>query len=344
MRGSVLTPRLFALRLVLALTCASGASQGFAAEALKERPVAVEAYPVARFSVFDGARRDFGKLTFLGGLELRSKDAEFGGLSSALIDADGKGFVALTDQAHWIMGRFTEQNNVLTGVEAIRIAPMIAPDGRAMRETRFYDSEGLARRGKSYFVSVERVHDILRFEAGPNGPSGRGTLLPVPEEMKRLGGNKGIEALGVMPHASASAGRLIALAERAPKDDSNKDMPGWLIGPKDSSRLSVKNRDSFDIADLAFLPGGDLLLLERRFTPFLGLAFRIRRVPLGSIKPGAVLDGDVLIEAGLTNTIDNMEALMVHKAQNGKIILTLMSDDNFSLLQRNLVLRFMMDE
>ena len=47
--------------------------------------------------------------TFLGGLELRSKDPEFGGISSGLIDADGRGFLAISDHAHWITGRFVEQ-------------------------------------------------------------------------------------------------------------------------------------------------------------------------------------------------------------------------------------------
>ena len=329
--------------LLVCFAC-TGAQAQQARKSLNERDVTVEARAFSGFSVFDSAKKQFGKLTFLGGLELRAADPEFGGISSALIDADGKGFVAISDHAHWIMGRFTAENEVLTGVEQVRIAPMIAPNGRRMKDMRWFDSEGLTRLGRHFYVSVERTHDIFRFDTANGRPSGRGALIEVPKAMKGLNGNQGVEALGVIPAQSPSAGALIAIAERAPRAAPSDDIPGWLIGGKGAGAFRVKRIGAFDVTDLGFLPGGDLLILERRFTPFFGLGFRIRRVALASIASGAVLDGEVLVEADLGQQIDNMEALMIHKAANGKIILTLMSDDNFSLLQRNLVLRFAMDE
>ena len=38
--------------------------------------------------------------------------------------------------------------------------------------------------------------------------------------------------------------------------------------------------------------------------------------------------------------IDNMEALSVHRTADGALVLTLISDDNFSQLQRTLLLQF----
>jgi hypothetical protein len=38
--------------------------------------------------------------------------------------------------------------------------------------------------------------------------------------------------------------------------------------------------------------------------------------------------------------IDNMEGLSVHTGPDGESILTLVSDDNFSVLQRTLLLQF----
>ena len=67
---------------------------------------------------------------------------------------------------------------------------------------------------------------------------------------------------------------------------------------------------------------------------------RIRRVPLASVVPGAVLDGTNLIHADMGYQIDNMEGLSVHRASDGSIVLTLVSDDNFSLIQRTLLLQF----
>jgi hypothetical protein len=307
------------------------------------RDAVVQGYAFSHFSASDRDRKKFGKLTFLGGLELRSKDPEFGGISSGVIDPDGRGFLAISDHGHWISGRFVEQAGVLSGVEGIRIAPMIAPDGRRLKDTRYFDSEGLARQGSSVFVSVERTHDILQFDLGARGFGARGRLIEVPAGMKGLDSNRGVEALGVLPKESTHAGALIALAEKAPKSAASRNNPGWILGPRGGA-LNVRKIGDFDITDLSFLPGGDMLILERRFVPFFGLGFRIRRIPIAMVRPGALLDGEVLIEADLSQQIDNMEVLMVHRAANGRTILTVMSDDNFSMLQRTLVLRFALDE
>ncbi len=58
----------------------------------------------------------------------------------------------------------------------------------------------------------------------------------------------------------------------------------------------------------ASLQDGTLLLLERRFTLLEGVRMRLRRIEASDIKPGALLDGEVLIEADLSDEIDNMEA------------------------------------
>ena len=105
--------------------------------------------------------------------------------------------------------------------------------------------------------------------------------------------------------------------------------------------LSIKSRDEYAVTDAASLPDGSLLLLERRFRVLDGVRMRIRRVLADQIKPGAVLDGEVLIEADLSQQIDNMEGLGVHQGANGETVLTILSDDNFNtLLQRTILLQF----
>ena len=84
-----------------------------------------------------------------------------------------------------------------------------------------------------------------------------------------------------------------------------------------------------------------MLLLERWYRPLRGVGMRIRRIAGASLKPGAMLDGPYLIEADLGQEIDNMEGLCVHRGQ-GKTVLTLISDDNFSFLQRTVLLEFEM--
>ncbi len=108
--------------------------------------------------------------------------------------------------------------------------------------------------------------------------------------------------------------------------------------------FAVKRSADYDISDAALLPGGDLLVLERKFGWSSGLAIRLRRIALADIKAGALVDGAVLIEADLGYEIDNMEGLSVHRIAGGGTVLTLISDDNFSIIQRTLLLQFALAE
>ena len=53
-----------------------------------------------------------------------------------------------------------------------------------------------------------------------------------------------------------------------------------------------------------------------------------------------MVDGRSIIEADLAYQIDNMEGIAVHRNSAGEAIVTLVSDDNFSIIQRNLLLQF----
>jgi len=318
---------------------------GQAQNRTQPRDITIEAFAFEHFSAFERERRQFGRLTFLGGLELRARDSEFGGFSAAQTEPDGRGFIAITDHGSWLRARFVEEAGTgkLTGIDQARIGPLLAPNGRRLKETRYFDAEGAARKGSQLFVSVERSHDILQFDLAADGTPGRGRLIEVPAEVKTLALNGGMEGLGVMPRQSAHAGALVALAEKAPPGAASTDIPGFILGAS-GGRFLVRRIGSFDVTDVNFLPAGDMVILERRFIPLLGLGMRLRRIPIAEVKPGAVLTGEILIEADLSHQIDNMEALMIHRDAKGRAILTLMSDNNFSILQRNLVLRFALDE
>jgi hypothetical protein len=165
----------------------------------------------------------------------------------------------------------------------------------------------------------------------------RGREIPVPRELKRLPSNKSLEAIAVAPPGHPLAGAVIVVAERSGAE-AEPTLGAILTGPR-PGLFQVARPNAYDITDMAFLPGGDLLLLERWFRPFRGVAMRIRRVPGHMVAPGAMLDGPVLIEADLAQEIDNMEGLSLHQ-EAGRSILTLISDDNFSMLQRSILLEF----
>jgi hypothetical protein len=156
--------------------------------------------------------------------------------------------------------------------------------------------------------------------------------------MAKLPSNRGIECLMVAPKGSPVAGALIAISERGLDDAGN--IRGFLIGGPKPGLFSFKRSDEFDVVDCAITPNSDVLILERYFSWRRGVAMRIRRVPLADIVPGALLEGQMLISADMGFQIDNMEGLSVHRAANGDTVLTLVSDDNFSLIQRTILLQF----
>ena len=66
-------------------------------------------------------------------------------------------------------------------------------------------------------------------------------------------------------------------------------------------------------------------------------------MPFAAIKPGALVDGPELIVADIGFQIDNMEGLSVHREPSGALVLTIISDDNFSPLQRTVLLQFALE-
>ena len=97
--------------------------------------------------------------------------------------------------------------------------------------------------------------------------------------------------------------------------------------------------DGYDVTDLAFLPDGDAVLLERRFALFGGFGCRLRRIASDCLGPGARVDGEIVYESDGSHQVDNMEGLAVHR-EGGEIVVSLISDNNFSSLQRTLLLEF----
>ena len=83
-----------------------------------------------------------------------------------------------------------------------------------------------------------------------------------------------------------------------------------------------------------------MLLLERKFSWLGGVGIRMRRIALRSFAPGAIVDGPTIFSADLGYEIDNIEGIDAHVTPQGETVITMVSDDNFSMIQRNLLLQF----
>jgi hypothetical protein len=307
-----------------------------------EPPVRIEigAKPVPAFDLRDPSRVRFGALVFRGGLELSSTHKDFGGVSALKVFADGQQFLAVTDKGRWLRGRIVYDGARPTGIADAEMAPVLGSDGRPLAARGWYDTESLAEDGGTVYVGIERANRIVRFDYGRHGLLARGVPLGLPGGVRGLPYNKGLECLAVVPRGQPLGGTLLAVSERGLDRDDN--IKGFLIGGPAAGEFAVKRSDDYDVSDCAILPPGELLLLERRFSWARGVAMRIRRVALADVKPGATVDGPVVIEADMGYQIDNMEGLSVHRTANDEVVLTLISDDNFSMLQRTLLLQFML--
>ena len=307
-------------------------------------PVAIEvrSEPITGFDIRDLSRRQFGLLEFRGGLVLRSSYEHFGGISAIRVASDGAHFIALSDKGWWFRGRIIYEGTRPSGIADAEMAPILGADGRPLAARGWYDTESIAEDGGTLYVGIERVHQIVRFNYGKEGLLARGRPIALPPDLRSLPPNRGIEGLVFVPKGLPLAGTLIAISERGLDKAGNPN--SFLIGGASPGNFAVRRNSNFDITDAALLPGGDVLLLERRFSWSSGLAVRMRRVALGEIKPGAVVDGPVLFDVDLGYEIDNMEGLSVHRSADGETVLTLISDDNFSAVQRTLLLQFTLAE
>lgn len=333
--------RRFPAALLLAFAVAYSIPSA-AEPSVRAEPIDVETRPIASFRVLQPDERRFGALEFLGGLEIVSRDRNLGGLSGLVVAEDGGSLVAITDNGLWFTATLQQDvdGRPLSLKDAV-IAPMIGPDGRALIDRSGADSEALTLRrgpdGEEFLVTLEGRHRVYAFPA-PFDPNARGRRIAMPEAVERLRRNKGLEAFAAAPEVGPLAGSLIGIAEQG--RTVVDDMPGFIVGGDFPGSFTVRRRDDFDATDLAFLPDGDLLLLERRFNLRHGIGFRLRQLRAADIRPGALVDGTVLITAGFGEQIDNMEGLAVHRGADGFPVLSLLSDDNRSILQRTLLLRF----
>jgi hypothetical protein len=300
--------------------------------------IKVNARPLAFFDPRDHAHLRFGALEYRSGLVLSSRYPGFGGLSGIRLDAKGEHFIAVSDKGGWFTGRIIYSGHTMTGLADVEAAPLLGPDGRPITARGWFDSESIALDGSVVYIGLERVNLVLRYDFAEGFTRARGEVVPMPPAVKKLPYNKGLEALVVVPKGLPLAGTLIAISERGLDERGN--LVAFLVGGPSPGQFSVRRSENFDISDAVILPPGDLLVLERKFSLMSGVGIRIRRLALKDIAPDALVDGPAIFNAGLNEEIDNMEGIDAHVTDEGDTVLTLVSDDNFSLIQRTLLLQF----
>ncbi|MFD1331287.1 esterase-like activity of phytase family protein [Methylopila musalis] len=330
MSPSRLGRALAALALAAALASPPGRAEA------EPVPITISATRIDRFGPATPIGARYGELVFLGGLQLRSDDPNFGGLSGLRLSADGARFTAISDRGFWFRGAVEREGPTPTGLTRVEREAIEGPSG-ALPGRRGSDTESLEIEGRSAWVASERINQVLRFALDANGRAGAGRAISMPKEARSAPFNEGFEAI-----ALTEGGALMMIGEKFL--DARGDNRSFVVGARKPFSFSVKRTDDFSPTDAARLPGGGFVLLERRYVPPLSLSIRLRRLTEADIRPGAVVDGPVLMEANLIQTIDNFEGVSAHRSPSGATVITLVSDDNFSRLQRTLLMEFQLPD
>ena len=128
-------------------------------------------------------------------------------------------------------------------------------------------------------------------------------------------------------HGAWPDGRLLVLEEGLEENAGRSR--AWLGGANGWASLSYRGKAPYRPTDAATLPNGDIVVLERRASILGGFGARIVRVSAEDIQPGAELFGTELAVFEPPVTTDNYEGISAVRQPDGKVMLYVVSDDNF---------------
>lgn len=304
--------------------------------------VDVSARPIRSFRIGSTETR-FGPLEFAGGLELTSSSRDLGALSAFRFLTPGSDFIGVADTGFWFFGKIARSaDGKPAGIENFRMQQMFDRSGAMSGRKWQVDAEGLAVKDGVATVGFERDHRIAQYRIEPDGMKAATRELDFLIPTRELRQNRGFETVAhAHPHGQHEGG-LVIVSEKS-LDREGNIFAAVIEGPN-KGVFTVRRNGEFDITDGAFLPDGDLLLLERSFSMASGVKMRLRRIYGESIAKAAIADGPVLFEADMTYQIDNMEGIDVWTRADGAQMVSLISDDNHSILQRNLYLEFVLHD
>lgn len=248
-------------------------------------------------------------------------EASFGGFSGLEISDDGRSFHALSDRA-WLYWGSIERDSEgrIRALDVAGRAHLKDSKGTPLKPGYLGDSEGLAiGRDGRIWVTFEGLDRLALYEH-PDDPAIR---QPVPPEQPGMRLNAGLEALAIRDD-----GALFSLPERSGRD--NRPFPILKFADGAWSQTGRLRRDPrWLVVGADFGPDGYFYLLERDFHGVLGFSSRVRRMHL---TPDGPQDEEILLETKPLQ-YDNLEGIAVWQDAEG-IRVTMISDDNFLILQR----------
>ncbi|MEQ9692643.1 esterase-like activity of phytase family protein [Shimia sp. SDUM112013] len=249
----------------------------------------------------------------------------FGGFSGIEVSEGGRSFTILSDRSHFATGHFARENGRITALTMDQHGALLDSAGRPPA-AKLKDSEGLALQdGYPAFVSFEGRHRVEAYKSLGQ----RATILPKEDFFRAFRLNGSLEALAI-----DAQGRLYAMSEEPIGSEERTVVLRYERG-KWYMPFSIQRSDGFKPVGADIGPDGRFYLLERGFNGF-GFRSRVRRFDMG--KDGFKNDTELLRTR--TGVHDNLEGLSVWRDSQGRIRLTMISDDNFRFIQRTEIVEY----
>lgn len=262
------------------------------------------------------------KAQFLSSYHWNGSPPTFGGFSAIEVSDNGRSFVAITDRADVTRGQFTRTDGIITGITHNPLKKLPSETGTPLRGP-WSDSEGLAvLKDGALIVSFEVRNRLMGFTSDVSKAR---NITPAPFPDTAYHPNATLEALAV-----DKDGTLFVI----PEGDGAEKTPHPVYRLKQSASKWSK---PFDIpryrpyvpvgADIG--PDGRFYLLERHLSGIFGFTSRVRRFDIG---PDGFSNETILLESSVGQH-DNLEGLSVWRDTDGRMRLTMVSDDNFKFFQ-----------
>jgi hypothetical protein len=299
------------------------------------KDITVTATPVP-LNPSDSQQTTVDSLEYVAGFALDSTAPEWGGYSGMVLAADGSSLLAVSDVGHWLKLELKRDDaGVLTGVGTARLEPLLDEAGKPVTGKEWSDAEEITEAAGQFFVSFERRHRIWRYASAAGAPDGPAHMVSVPDAVKSLPENAGLEGMTAEQHRS-----LAVIAEGGAEAQGGSRIWFGVWSGTDAlwREAAVERSEGFEPTSLARSPHGDILLLERRYTESDGPAARISILVTSAFNTRVA--GFTLGTLRLPLSVDNFEAMALRAAPDGATYICLLSDDNQSDQQRTLLLQF----
>lgn len=273
-----------------------------------------------------------GALTYLGGVALASHDPAFGGFSGLV--TDGRRFTLLSDGGLFYSFDLRRWQPVRERFGALPGGP----DTGWRKAER--DSESIARDPATgaLWVGFERYNAIYRYTDGFAATQ----RMAAPPVMRRWPVNGGPEAM-----ARLDDGRFLVFSEADEAPGGGTSALIFAGDPTDPAarpaRFAWVAPAGYEVTDATQLPDGRIAVLQRRLSVPRGWTAVISLVDLAAIRPGARVRGREI--ARFTNSVvrDNYEGLAATREGAATILWLVSDDNNGTLFQRNLLLKFRLE-